>query len=644
MSHEQRTNLSSRAAFNTFRSRQGRDTVDPSVSQPEKASDACNSRAAGSPSYTRGYLKFLRPHAGSIAALILIALCLSVLQLVPPLCLRYIVDQVLLKPGLSGSNRLAMLNLVGLSFLTVVLISGALGVMREVRQRRLSRRLMLLLRRSLFEKLLRIPLAALEDMKTGGILARLSSGIDSGSGLVPLAIISPIISAARLAIAVVIVLALNPRLALISLAVTPAAAFVSWLHAKRIQPIYLAIRQDIEVADAHAGEAFSGMRVVRAFRRETRELRKYVSKRHAAARSESFAFSRDLLLWSCWGFVMAGAPVGIAWYGGHLFLTGQASIGDLMAFNWYSMLILDPVWLLVQSFSEVQRSLAATERVFQVLAMPDDKPDRLDATDAPQTIRELRFERVEFEYRNGIPVLHELDFAVPGGAVVALVGRSGSGKTTMADLVARFHDPTRGRILLNGVDIRRFRLSSYRRLLAVVPQDVFLFDGSVRENIAYGKRSASEREIEAAARLASAHEFIMRLPQQYATEIGQRGWTLSGGQRQRLAFARAVLADPQILILDEATSNLDSESEQAIEASLGPLMAGRTTFIVAHRLSTVRSADLILVIDDGRIVERGTNESLLAARGFYHDMVRRQTGINGSPSRLRDDAWLASRN
>ncbi len=291
-----------------------------------------------------------------------------------------------------------------------------------------------------------------------GRLARLASGIDAASGLVRMAIISPIINVARLGIAMAIVLALNPRLSLISLAVIPVTACVSWFHAQRLMPIHRAIRQHVEAADAHAGEAFSRIRVVRAFRREAREIRKYVSKRHNVVRSEWYSGYRELLLWTFWGFILAGVPVVIAWYGGHLFLSGQASIGVLTAFNWYSMLLLDPVWQLVQSFSEVQGALAATERVFQVLLMPDDKPDHLDATDAPQTIHELRFERVEYEYRSGIPVLRELDFAVQGGAVVALVGRSGSGKTTVADLVARLHDPTRGRILLNGVDIRRFRL------------------------------------------------------------------------------------------------------------------------------------------------------------------------------------------
>jgi ATP-binding cassette subfamily B protein/subfamily B ATP-binding cassette protein MsbA len=208
--------------------------------------------------------------------------------------------------------------------------------------------------------------------------------------------------------------------------------------------------------------------------------------------------------------------------------------------------------------------------------------------------------------------------------VVALVGRSGAGKTTVTDLVARFHDPTRGRILLNGTDIREFRLRSYRDLLAIVQQDVFLFDGSVRDNIAYGRHNATAEDIEDAARRANAHEFIIKLPEQYETFIGERGVKLSGGQCQRLAIARAVLASPQILILDEATSNLDTESEQLIQASMAALLAGRTTFVIAHRLSTVRRADLILLMDNGRIMEQGTHEQLMQARGEYYAMVMRQ--------------------
>jgi len=225
---------------------------------------------------------------------------------------------------------------------------------------------------------------------------------------------------------------------------------------------------------------------------------------------------------------------------------------------------------------------------------------------------------------------------VPGGSVVALVGRSGAGKTTLTDLVARFHDPTRGRILVNGTDIRDFRLHTYRDLLAVVQQDVFLFDGSVRDNIAYGRHHATDAEVEAAARRANAHEFIVNLMNGYQTVVGERGVKLSGGQQQRLAIARAILAAPQILILDEATSNLDTESEQLIQAAMADLLAGRTTFVIAHRLSTVRRADLILLMEAGRVVERGTHEELMEARGVYHGMVLRQMESDG---RDADGLW-----
>jgi ATP-binding cassette, subfamily B, bacterial len=281
----------------------------------------------------------------------------------------------------------------------------------------------------------------------------------------------------------------------------------------------------------------------------------------------------------------------------------------------------------------MQRSLAAMERVFEVLGMPADMPDRPGAVDAPREIREIRFEGVEFEYHPGRPVIRDFDVVVPGGSVVALVGRSGAGKTTVTDLVARFHDPTRGRIVVNGSDIRDFKLHTYRDLLAVVQQDVFLFDGSVRDNIAYGRHHATDAEVEAAARRANAHDFIVNLPDGYQTVVGERGVKLSGGQQQRLAIARAILAAPQILILDEATSNLDTESEQLIQAAMADLLRGRTTFVIAHRLSTVRRADLILLMDGGRVVERGTHEELMRAGAAYHGMVLRQMeseGGNGS--------------
>ena len=466
-------------------------------------------------------------------------------------------------------------------------------------------------------------------MKTGGILSRLTGDVETTTGLLQMAVVSPLLSLLRLGIAVGILVVVNWRLALTALAIVPGIMALSLTFARRIRPIYRSIRKDVEDIDGRVGETFTGIRVVRAFRGEAQELLSYIRGRHTVVRKELFANRRELFLWTSWGLLQAGVNVVIVWYGGYLTLRGGASIGDIMAFQWYTFLLLGPVWNIVNSLSELQRSLAAMERVFEVLRMPDDKPDRPDARDAPRVVRELRLDRIAFGYRDGQPVVQDLDVRVPGGAVVALVGRSGAGKTTVTDLVARFHDPTTGRILLNGSDIRDFRLRSYRQLLAVVQQDVFLFDGSVRDNIAYGRHDASDAEIEDAARRANAHEFIVRLPEQYDTFIGERGVKISGGQQQRLAIARAILASPQILILDEATSNLDTESEQLIQASMASLLAGRTTFVIAHRLSTIRRADLILLLEEGRILERGTHDELMEARGTYYDMVRRQMESDG---------------
>jgi ATP-binding cassette, subfamily B, bacterial len=411
---------------------------------------------------------------------------------------------------------------------------------------------------------------------------------------------------------------------------------LSFTFARRVRPIYRAVRRDVEAIDGRVGEAVSGIRVVRAFGREVRELLDYLLGRHTVLRKELFAHRRELVLWTSWGLLVTGVNVVILWYGGYLAVTGRASVGDIMAFQWYTFLLLSPVWNIVNSFSEMQRSLAAMERVFEVLGTPPDMPDRPGAVDAPREVREVRFAGVEFEYAPGRPVVRDFDVAVPGGSVVALVGRSGAGKTTVTDLVARFHDPTRGRLLVNGTDIRDFRLRTYRDLLAVVQQDTFLFDGSVRDNIAYGRHHATAAEVEAAARRANAHEFIAGLPDGYETVVGERGVKLSGGQQQRLAIARAVLAAPQILILDEATSSLDTESEQLIQAALADLLSGRTTFVIAHRLSTVRRADLILLMDAGRVIERGTHDELMRAGGAYHGMVRRQME---SDARDGDGLW-----
>jgi ATP-binding cassette subfamily B protein/subfamily B ATP-binding cassette protein MsbA len=572
----------------------------------------------------RAWADWLRPHRGAIVGLAALAVVAAALDMVEPLFLRFIIDRVVLATDEPLAARVVLLHTAGGLFLLTIVGEHAFGAWKEHRQRLLDMRVMLDLRRALFDRFLRLPLPSLWEMKTGGILSRLTGDVDTTAGLLQLAIVSPALSVLRLLIAVGILLTLNWRLALAAMAVIPGAMLLSLVFARRIRPIYRSVREDAERTDGRVGETFSGIRVVRGFGREPLELLAFLRGRHTIVRKELFAKRRELVLWTSWGLLVGIVNVVIVWYGGYLTLTGRASVGDVMAFQWYAFLLLGPVWNLVNSFSELQRSLAATERVFAVLAMAEDKPDRPHAIPAPTSVRELRFEGVGFAYREGLPVLHDIEVTVPGGSVVALVGRSGAGKTTLTDLVARFHDPTEGRLLFNGHDLRDLTLRSFRQRLAIVQQDVFLFDGTVAENIAYGRLDATPAMIEDAARRANAHEFIAQLPDGYRTTVGERGVKLSGGQQQRLAIARAILADPQILILDEATSNLDTESEQLIQDAMAELLAHRTTFVIAHRLSTIRRADLILLLDGGRIVERGTHTTLMLADGRYAEMVRRQ--------------------
>ena len=573
--------------------------------------------------HLRQYVDWLWPCRGSLILVFVLSLLTTALDLLWPLALWLVINKVLV-PAKGHAVDVRLLDELGLGILGILLLKQIFDTIRSHRMTVLNAKLVFRLRNKLIESLIKLPLGQLAEMKGGGIVSRLSGDVDSASGLVQQALIGPAVAAVRVVLTAIVFIALCWRLAACSLILLPPLIPLTWIWLGKVRPLYRAAAADKAAADGRAGEIFGGIRVVRAFRREKREQKNFSKSHHAVLRKLLLAARWELLLEAGWGLLVPATSLLIVWYGGRLVLSGQATVGDLFAFQIYSALLVAPIFQIVLAFSQTQKAMAALERVFDALEMPADKPDRPDARIAPATVEEIRFDHVSFSHESGVPVLHDISLRIPGGSTVALVGPSGAGKTTLADLLARFHDPTQGIISVNGTDLADLKLQSFRRLMAVVPQDVFLFDGTVRQNIAYGLRGATTARIIEAARLANAHSFIMQMPKGYDTVIGERGFKLSGGQKQRLSIARAIVGDPQIIILDEATSNLDSESEQLIQASLRSLFQDRTTLVIAHRLSTVTQADLIVVMDQGRVVERGTHETLMAAGGMYAEMVERQ--------------------
>ena len=399
----------------------------------------------------------------------------------------------------------------------------------------------------------------------------------------------------------------------------------AWIN--NIRPQFRVIRKQREQIDAGATESFAGMRVVRAFSRQRRETARFTTENNLMARQELYAWWWMRGIEMVWEALIPIASAALLFYGGWRVLDGHMTVGDLMMFLVYLLMLLEPLATLVQSATQFQNSLSGLDRVLDILGESREmsaSPNSIKA-DRRLIAGDVAFEHVTFTYPGAeTPALNDINLKVSAGQTVALVGPSGAGKTTLSNLVARFYDPTAGRITLDGRDLRDYDVESFRSLLGIVEQDVFLFDGTIFDNIAYARRDATPTEVRAAAEAANAAEFIDRLTDGMQTVIGERGVRLSGGQRQRLAIARAILADPKLLILDEATSNLDTDSEQLIQQSLATLMHGRTSFVIAHRLSTIAGADLIVVIENGRISQTGTHAELMDKGGKYRTMVEQQ--------------------
>lgn len=593
----------------------------------------------------REFWGLLAGHRGSIYLGLATLTISTLLNLVPPLGTKLAIDYALTEPpkplpewmvtSLGSSSPFYLLVWVAVGVAAVTLVRtvfhlwGRWACTKAVNQVQTS------IRKRVFEHMLQMPLHKVQQLKSGGSASLLREDAGGIADLIFSMIYNPWQAIVQLLGSFVVLVFVDWRLLAAGVLLLPIVYLThrTWIYS--IRPLYRDLRSTRQRIDSNATETFSGIRVVRTFARQRSETKRYVGGNHFSVRQTLLVWWRTRLIEVIWEVLIPLSSTMLLLYGGWQILQGELTLGDLMMFLVYLAMLLGPIATLTGSAVQFQNNLAGLDRTLDLLATPTETQSMAKdrTTDEPliqlnrnQVRGEIRFEKVGFRYPESDNwVVNDVSFVASPGSTVAIVGRSGAGKTTLCNLVARFFEPEQGIISLDGNPLARIDLESYRRCLGMVEQEVFLFDGTIAENISYGRRHASNAEIEEAAIAAAAHDFILQSPKGYQTRIGERGFKLSGGQRQRIAIARALLADPRILILDEATSNLDSESEQLIQQSLARLLKNRTAFVIAHRLSTIKNADKILVMDAGRIVQVGTHAELLDSPGIYQQMVRLQT-------------------
>ena len=552
-----------------------------------------------------------QPYRRRTAFSVVSLLVATATALAPPYLAKYALDDAV--RGHAGTR----LYVVVAIFVAAGLANWAMFYVETYMTGWVGERILADLRVRLFAHLQRLSLGFYERNRAGVIISRLTNDVEAIDQLVTDGVTSLVQNTLTLIGTAVILFILDWRLALATCAVLPLMGIATAIFRKRSAQAYAQVRERLGLVTATLAEDIAGMRVLQSFNREEPAFANFtaVARRYRESNMRTVVLNGvyfpvvDLLSSVSLAIVLA--------YGGHLYFNGMLTLGTLFAFMLYVQNFFDPVQQLSQLYNTFLSATAALDKIMGVL---DEEPEVVDRTGAKplETIDgHVRFEGVRFTYGRGEEVLHGIDLDVPAGTTVALVGHTGAGKSTIAKLLARFYEPTHGRLTIDGVDLNDVTQASLRRQLGVVPQEGFLFAGTVAENIAFGRPDATSEEIVRAAQTVGAHEFVLRLEDGYDTQLGERGTRLSLGQRQLVAFARALLADPRILILDEATSSVDIGTERRIEEALQVLLERRTAFIIAHRLSTIRDADLIVVLEHGRVIEQGSHDELLAARGLY---------------------------
>ena len=578
----------------------------------------------------RRLMRYLRPYRGGLVLVGLVAALATALALAAPYLMGLAIDQLV------RGNPKALLAPVIL-MLAAYMLSAAAQVIQGMVIVRISQKAMRSLRADLFNHMQHLSLRFFDARSQGELMSRLTNDMDAISRVLTNNATQLFTGILTLAGILIIIFALSPWLALGSMIAFPMMIGLVGLVGRKTRAVFRNYQSSLGALNAILEETYSGQRVVMAFGQERSVLNRFDQANEAVRAAGVQAMALALIVMPMMGILSNLNVAILCGLGGWLAIRGMVSIGTIAAFITYSRRFAEPLRQLGNLYNQVQGALAGAERIFEILDTPPDQVDAAGATDLPAVAGDVALDHVTFAYVPGIPVLKDICLHARPGERIALVGHTGAGKTTLVNLLSRFYDIDEGSIRIDGRDIRALTRDSLRRQLGVVLQQSFLFSESVLENIRYGRLDADDEEVFAAARLAHADGFIRRLPKGYDTILAERGQSLSEGQRQLLSIARAILADPAVLILDEATSSVDTRTELLIQQALDKLMQGRTSFVIAHRLSTISRADQVIVMEDGRVAEHGTHDALLARQGIYYRMVRSQFRNEDQSLRLQPE-------